>query len=289
MPPAPTRSAHPLANVIRRFAALFALSTVAAAIVASTSRAIALNESQILYLTSTSAQVIAAVYGLTLTGFVFFRNELSREESEDESLREAVESLKARYFGFLWFITALVIVSLLLANLTIASENSAKIPFKNFILNAGQAAFFTSLLAVAYFVFDVISPKRIERASKGLQSGLDPQVAGQRTGNLDEFLNNYNQIEALLDDAGREFHVSASTEDERRFRRRMPNVRLAEILVRSGRIDGRLHRTLRDVITLRNAIIHGGDPVVSEEMVKASGEVFQALKASLAKGGGRRR
>ena len=39
-----------------------------------------LDENQILYLFSTSAQVLAGVYGLTLTGFVFFRNELSREE-----------------------------------------------------------------------------------------------------------------------------------------------------------------------------------------------------------------
>jgi hypothetical protein len=60
--------------------------------------AIELNENQILYLFSTSAQVIAAIYGLTLTGFVFFRSELNRQEFEDETLVDAVESLKRRYF-----------------------------------------------------------------------------------------------------------------------------------------------------------------------------------------------
>jgi hypothetical protein len=46
-----------------------------------------LNENQILYLVSTSSQVLAGIYGLTLTGFIFFRNELSREEQEDETLQ----------------------------------------------------------------------------------------------------------------------------------------------------------------------------------------------------------
>ena len=67
-----------------------------------------LNENQILYLFSTSSQVLAGIYGLTLTGFIFFRNELSREEQEDETLADAVESLKARYFRLLAFITILV-------------------------------------------------------------------------------------------------------------------------------------------------------------------------------------
>jgi hypothetical protein len=38
-----------------------------------------LTENQIMYLYSTSAQVLAAVYGLTLTGYIFLRGDLNRE------------------------------------------------------------------------------------------------------------------------------------------------------------------------------------------------------------------
>src|SRR6266404_1640095 len=82
--------------------ALVALIIVTTAI-ALADRGISLNETQIMYLFSTSAQVIATIYGLTLTGFVFFRNELNREESEDETLSDAVENLKARYYVLLVF------------------------------------------------------------------------------------------------------------------------------------------------------------------------------------------
>lgn len=64
---------------------------------------IILNENQILYLYSASAKVLSGIYGLTLTGFVFFRNELSREEIEDDSLTDAIQNLKSRYFKLLIF------------------------------------------------------------------------------------------------------------------------------------------------------------------------------------------
>ena len=82
-----------------------------------------LKENQILYLYSASAQVLAGIYGLTLTGFIFFRNELSREEFNDDSLVDAVNRLKFRYFEMLMFITALTITSLLLSNLVISIES----------------------------------------------------------------------------------------------------------------------------------------------------------------------
>lgn len=74
------------------FIFLGAISTV----VGSQFPVLRLNENQILYLFSTSAQVLAGIYGLTLTGFIFFRNELSREEFDDDTLTDAVESLKSR-------------------------------------------------------------------------------------------------------------------------------------------------------------------------------------------------
>lgn len=275
-------------RVMAGFSGFFLLATAVTSVVAAQGQPLLLNESQILYLSSTSAQVVAAVYGLTLTGFIFFRSELSREGVEDETLRDAVEILKARYFALLVFITVLVIVTLVLANLTIAWESVDGGPLRRFFLNGGQVGFVTSLLAIAYFVFDVISPKRIERASKSLQVDVDPHVEGQNAGSLDEFLKNYEQIESQLDLAGKAYLGERVTDDKRR-RRRMPNDRLVEILYRSQRIDKALRQQLRDLITLNNAIIHGADPVVSEEMVKVSAHALQELKTALEKPIERRR
>jgi len=240
-----------------------------------------LNENQILYLFSTSAQVLAGIYGLTLTGFVFFRNELSREESEDDTLEDAVERLKARYFQLLLFITSLVFATLLLCNLVISSEESDPRSLTTVLLNTGQAAFVTSLLAIAYFIFDVVSPKRIEKISKTLQTKIDPGHALPAKGNLEDFLRNYNQIEALLAQYGSVYQPSRPSLNFDKRAARLSNARLAGVLARNERISPLLYEEVRSLITLRNSIIHGADPGVSIELVEKSTRILKQLNAEL--------
>lgn len=269
---------------ISYFTALFAVMSIISTIIGLSSLATKLNENQVLYLFSTTGQVIAAIYGLTLTGFIFFRNELSREEFEDETLAEAVEALKERYFVLLAFITMLVLLTIFLSNLAIAREAAGPTFGNAAIINTGQAAFVTSLLAVAYFVFDVISPRRIEKASRRLQDEVDPSRSEKSKGSLEEFLMNYNQIEALLNEAGLPYQQSFAVSIDRGRPRHISNTRLAEILFRSERIDKLLFAHLRELITLRNSIIHGAEPIVSQQAVAMSRDVLERLRNAL--GGG---
>lgn len=265
---------------IRPLLAIFIGLAAIGTFVGESGYGIALNENQVLYLCSTSAQVIAAVYGLTLTGFVFFRNELIREGSEDATLVNAIDYLKTRYFILLLFITGLVGLALLLANLAIAYESSGDRSLGGVIVNAGQSAFVTSLFSVAYFIFDIISPDRIEKASRKLQSELDPTLKEQSKGSLEEFLRNFNEIESLLAKAGERYQESKWSSNNR-YRRRLSNGRLAEILFRNDQIDQTLFAILRDLIAVRNSIIHGADPVVSASMVESSRIVLQRLHVAL--------
>lgn len=242
-----------------------------------------LNENQVLYLFSTSAQVIAAIYGLTLTGFLFFRSELSREAAEDETLAEAIDQIKARYFVLLVFITSKVGLTLLLANLVIAYETDPRTDITTVLLNVGQSAFAVSLLAITLFVFDVIAPQRIEKASKNLQDEVDPSRGGALKGSLEDFVRNYNEIESLLLEAGQPFQSFTTATLDARPLRRISNSRLADFLLRSELIDKSLFDRLRELITLRNAIIHGAEPVVSGELVAVSADVLRELRAALSR------
>jgi hypothetical protein len=239
-----------------------------------------LNENQILYLFSTSAQVLAGVYGLTLTGFIFFRNELSREEQEDETLADAVESLKTRYFRLLAFITVLVLITITLSNLAITIASSRHSALGVIVINSGQSLFATSLGAIAYFIFDVISPNRIEATSRALQSKVDPTYDRANKGSLEDFLRNYNQIESLLTRYGLFSNMEVAAYPSRQPRR-ISNARLAEILARNEMITKDLYVRIRNLVTLRNSIIHGADPVVSSELLHLSQEVLTELRRAL--------
>ncbi|MDP3699275.1 hypothetical protein [Rhodoferax sp. BAB1] len=274
------RALSPHTTFLLSTGAFIALSVVTSAF-GIASPWLTLNENQILYLFSTTAQVIAAVYGLTLTGFLFFRNELTREANEDETLEEAIDELKTRYFKLLVYITGLVALTLLLANLVISHETSPQTDLTTILINVGQSAFAVAFAAITLFVFDVIAPQRIERASQNLQDELDPSRDREARGSLEDFLRNYNQIEGLLSEAGEPYQSYATASAQARLPRRMSNMRLADILFRSERINGSLHGHLRELITLRNAIIHGAEPIVSQEIVATSATVLAELRAVL--------
>lgn len=267
-------------KIISLFGIAFIAMTVTTSYIGTKNPILILNENQILYLFSTSAQVLAGVYGLTLTAFIFFRNELSREEFEDETLVEAVESLKNRYFTLLMFVTFSSIMSLLLSNLAISYESTGT-PLGRIIINSAQSAFITTLLAVTYFIFEVISPKRIERESKKLQEQVDPEREEAEKGSLEEFLKNYNQIEELMGEFGSRYQATSMTEYSNRPRRHMSNARLAEILFRNEQIGQSLYVELKSLITLRNSIIHGAEPIVSSRVVKKSSIILGELRKAL--------
>ncbi len=271
-------------RIIGSFCLLLVAACAGSSWVGWNSPLLSLNENQILYLFSTSAQVVAGVYGLTLTGFVFFRNELSREEFEDETLVEAVESLKLRYFKLLMFVTALSVLTFVLANLAISHESSEHRALNTIVINSAQSAFLVNLLAIAHFIFEVVSPQRIEKESRNLQAGVDPIQEGYESGSLEEFLRNYNGIEALLQKYGQAFDQDVAHLSPRRQTRRMSNVKLAQILFRSERISESLFGEVKSLITLRNSIVHGAEPVVSDKMVEVSRRVLEALSQELTVG-----
>jgi uncharacterized protein YutE (UPF0331/DUF86 family) len=186
------------------------------------------------------------------------------------------------------FITVLVGSTILLANLAISFEGMRLVRSNVVIINVGQSAFITSLFAIAYFVFDVIYPGRIEAASKKLQDQLDPSRSDQTKGGLEEFLKNYNRIESWLEEAGKPYQdIPVHTISyEKRSARRLSNTRLAEILLRNERINKDLFDRLRELITLRNSIIHGAEPVVSQKFIQMSEEVLQELEIALMKASG---
>ncbi|WQG57285.1 hypothetical protein RHM66_19385 [Pseudomonas sp. RTB3] len=268
-------------RVIGLFGIAFSVLAVITSYVGTSNPILILNENQILYLFSTSAQVLAGVYGLTLTGFIFFRNELSREELEDETLVEAVDSLKKRYFTLLIFVTLSSVVTLLLSNLAISYESTGTL-FSTIIINSAQSAFVTTLLAVTYFIFEVISPKRIERESRKLQSQVDPTREETNKGSLEEFLKNYNQIEEIIAKYGSIYQTTSSMEHSSRPRRHISNAKLSETLFRNEKISESLYDEIRALITLRNSIIHGAEPVVSDNVVSNSSIILNELRKELA-------
>jgi uncharacterized protein YutE (UPF0331/DUF86 family) len=91
-------------------------------------------------------------------------------------------------------------------------------------------------------------------------------------------------LEELLNNYGQGYQKLAPIFLTDRPQRRTSNARLAEILFRNGWIDESLFSEIASLITLRNSIIHGADPVVSAGMVELSYKILEELRKALEKG-----
>lgn len=99
---------------------------------------------------------------------------------------------------------------------------------------------------------------------------------------MEQFLANYNRIENILQKYGQAYQ--SETESISSRSRRISNIRLAEFVFRAEKIDSVLFEKIKSLVTLRNSIIHGAEPVVSRRMVESSGEVLRELDSALGVG-----
>jgi uncharacterized protein YutE (UPF0331/DUF86 family) len=239
-----------------------------------------LNENQILYLYSTTAQVVAGVYGLTLASYIFFRGELAREAKEDLTLKEPVESLESKYFLQLTVITALVMATILASCLVIADESIELTATLTYMMNIGQSFFAIAFLAIAFFVVDIIQPGNIQAASKGLQNKIDPVKEERTEENWLKFLSYYRLIEKSLAEALLEIEKTKG-KDSSANNKRTSNTEIAELLYRRKIIPQELSKRIRALIMLRHAIMHGGEAMVSQSMVKEAEAAFAEVQKAL--------
>lgn len=250
-----------------------------------------LSENQNLYIYSSASQVIAGIYGLTVAGYAFLRNQQDRQIDKDESLAEIFERIQTQQHGGVLFITSISGLAILSALSAIALLGVDESFIKTIASNTASALFFSSLSWTAYFVVDAMRPEKILSASESIKQEIassvtvsqPASVARPRTGggNLERFLLNYNAIERHLEEyAERHFYVrykgsieavssqqSSTESDYRGPRARWTKARIVKALASQDLIDPWLADELLVLVKYRNALVHGRDMTVEDAMV----------------------
>lgn len=239
-----------------------------------------LNENQILYLFSSASQVIAAIYGLIITGYIFLRNELDRKADKDDSLEEIISLLKTEYFGSIIGISLTTLLSISLCFLVIVDETHTNRNLLGYLINLSVATILTELIIVVKFVITILNPNSIELASNKLRD-LSAKDKNNESGSLEDFLKHYNQIEYILDKYGSSFLYPNLTDYESVKRKRIAKSKLVYILFQEEKIDNDLKNKLIELISFRNGLIHGTNLFVSTRDVEMSEEILTKLKESL--------
>lgn len=158
---------------------------------------------------TTGAEVVAGLYGLTLTGYIFFLDRLQQRADDDELLEDIVALLKKRYHNMVLVLSGICFAVISLSfSFIIFKPESGILPDYFYKFWGYEALFFVfvALLFNIYFVIIVVDPDKIPRAS--LQYKQKLSSGGTAYGSLQEFLQDYEDIEELLREKSQGLAVS---------------------------------------------------------------------------------
>ncbi|MFP2515615.1 DUF2254 domain-containing protein [Buttiauxella agrestis] len=132
-----------------------------------------LSEEQHLYIYSTQAQVIAAIYGLTVTGYIFLRNNQDKQKESDSTKIDAINLTQNNERVLLFALTFFSLSTILLAVFTLVSfddkVNMVRIVSKNLC----TAFFIITIFLFCYFILYVLRLDKIEKASEEIKKSID--------------------------------------------------------------------------------------------------------------------
>ena len=222
---------------------------------------ILLNENRVLYISSTLSQVVATLFGLSITGYVFLDGKLKNDVEEDESLIDIVGDLKAKYKSKILSTGILTCLGIFLCiiNMCLSANNFITI----FVFNNSLVITFFSIVKIILFVKKIIDPKKIQKESSSGKIQLmekleeESESISEKNNNdkvsIEDFLITYNNIESKISNL-----VSSSVRINGKYNNMHQNLKILE----SGKkIDIKLLEKINILRRYRNYLVHGRDMI----------------------------
>ena len=225
---------------------------------------------------STCSEVLAGLYGITLTGYIFFADRFKDTSRDDESLYDAVQALLIRYNHLAGFISLMCLVCTVLAEGIVLYGTNTLLPagLHRFWINETLLMCFCTFDLILYFVISVLDPPKVERISNQKKSKISEDTT---TGDIEEFMAVWGEIEDNLL-ALREELISKVRFVPGANRNKPQIVQTLDLLRNYGRINMNLWRKLDKLRQYHNLSLHDVNMAVSQEMCDLAKHVLAELK-----------
>lgn len=225
---------------------------------------------------STCSEVLAGLYGITLTGYIFFADRFKDTSEDDESLYDAVQALLVRYNHMAGFISLMCLICIVLAEGIVLYGTNTLLPvgLHRLWINETLLLSFCTFDLILYFVISVLDPHKVGRISSQKKAAIsNDNIAG----NAEEFMAVWVEIENNLY-ALREELISKIRFVPGANRRKPQVVQTLEILRNYGRINMNLWRKLDKLRQYHNLSLHDVNMAVTQEMCDLAKNVLNELE-----------
>lgn len=225
---------------------------------------------------STCSEVLAGLYGITLTGYIFFADRFKDTSQEDESLYDAVEALLLRYNHMAGFISLMCLVCILSAEAIVLYGTNTLLGARayRFWIDETLLVCLCTFELILYFVISVLDPQKVKRISNQKKAKLSEDSV---QGDPEEFMEIWGQIEENL------LSLRAELISRIRFvpganKSKPQLVQTLDVLRNYGRINMNLWRKLDKLRQYHNLTLHDLNMSVSQEMCNLAKDVLAELE-----------
>lgn len=225
---------------------------------------------------STCSEVVAGLYGITLTGYIFFADRFQDTSQEDETLYDVVQSLLVRYNHMAGFISLMCLVCIVLGEGIVLYGANQLLPqwLYRFWVNETLLLFFWTFNFILYFVISVLDPQKVSRISSQKKEKLSDD---KNTGDIRQFMADWRAIEDTLY-LLREKLVASVRFVPGTSRKKPETLRTLDTLRNYGRISHPLWQRLNTLRQYYNLTLHDPNMTVSAEMCNLAKEVLAELQ-----------
>lgn len=234
-----------------------------------------LNENQLLYLFSTMAQVTGGLFGLTLTAYIFFVDKFKESTRGDDVLYDATMSILDRYFRNLRWIGIMCGVVIFLCVFGIIDMYNWLIIYP-FVINQGVILFIVLTISILAFGIALLDPNKLDKEVKRLKNDAEKyyKSSASAEGDFREFLKSYNLLEHLIIN----FAEACLRENKRFLYDYKPQIiQSLKMLTKCDIIDHILINEINELRMYRNALVHGIDFSIAQEVCNRIQKIYKTL------------
>lgn len=226
---------------------------------------------------STCSEVLAGLYGITLTGYIFFADRFKDTSREDESLYDAVQALLIRYNHLAGFISLMCLVCTVMAEGIVLYGTNTLLPagLHRFWINETLLLSFGTFNLILYFVISVLDPHKVARISNQKKAKISEDTT---TGDIEEFMAVWGEIEDNLLALREELISKIRFIPGANAKGKPQMVQTLEVLRNYGRINMNLWRKLDKLRQYHNLSLHDVNMAVSQEMCDLAKNVLSELE-----------
>jgi hypothetical protein len=236
------------------------------------------DQQNIYWLFSSSAQAISAFVAFLLTGFALVLNMMDGLQVKDETLEEIHDKLKIQYYKIvriLVVVTAFAIVfSLLMVYL-----NGKDLCIKPFVFIITIALNFASIIGGIFFVITIIDPNKYKKAAQEI---IQEEIAEKNVEHFEKavvdqfvFIGDFIKLEKTIRDLLRKKNLFIAYGETPQMMFSFRNMIMA--LFQNELINNNLYQELSVINKFRNLVVHGHQANVEATMMKRLRDVQQSI------------